>query len=171
MDNRKLILAFISLFLTASTYAQDLNWSKEENDYYSTTKDLCIFLKSAQYDTSKRNFIFDKYIFFNTPKKDISQSKLEYFDMLFYHFYHFVDSVGLENLDAKPIRYFKSDTTFYKPFQEDLKWAEPMTLAYYDKRQPAKPLGALLYEINSRKLVSWIILNMGGYLFVTPSLY
>jgi hypothetical protein len=93
--------------------------------------------------------------------------------MLFYQFYHFVDSVGLQNLEAKPLRNFKNDAEFYKPFTEELKWTDSasLVLAYYDKREPAKPLGALLYEPKSRKLLSWIILNMGGYLFVTPNLY
>lgn len=172
MKPYKAILLLLILFsVTITVNAQSVGWTKEENEYYSKTKELCNYLKSNPYDTSHRNFIFDNYIFFVNPKKDTSQRRLNYFDMLFYHFYHFVDSIGLENLDAKPVRFFKSNEVFYKPYKEDLKWAETTVLAYYDKRNPDKPLGSLLYEPGSRKLVSWIILNMDGYLFLTPNLY
>ena len=173
MNRLKLILLLIFFNLLHTTHAQNISWTKEEKEYYTKTKELCNYLKTNPYDTSKRKFIFSKFIGFVNPKNDTSQNRLRYFDMLFYHFYHFVDSVGLENLDAKPVRYFKNDTTFYKPFTEELKWADSMSLvlAYYDKREPARPLGALLYEPKSRKLFSWIILNMGGFLFVTPNMY
>jgi hypothetical protein len=164
-------MTFLLFILSCSTYAQDSKWTKSEKIYYSKTKELCNYLKANPYDTSKRRVIFSKYILYTNPKNDTSQRRLNFFDGLFYFFYHFVDSVGLQNLDAKPVRYFKNDTTFYKPFQEDLKWADSMSLAYFDKRQPQKPLGALLYDDKTGKLVSWIILNMGGYLYLTPNHY
>jgi hypothetical protein len=173
MNISKLILLFIFLSLSYITHAQTPTWTTEEKAYYSKTKDLCNYLKLHPYDPSKRQFIFTNFVYFINPKNDTSQNRLNYFDMLFYQFYHFVDSVGLQNLEAKPLRNFKNDAEFYKPFTEELKWTDSasLVLAYYDKREPAKPLGALLYEPKSRKLLSWIILNMGGYLFVTPNLY
>jgi hypothetical protein len=173
MNRHKLILLFIFVNLLHTTRAQNSTWTKQEKEYYAKTKELCNYLKATPYDTSKRQFIFSNFIRFVNPKNDTSQSRLRYFDMLFYHFYHFVDSVGLENLDARPVRFFKNDAAFYKPFTEELKWTDSssLVLAYYDKREPAKPLGALLYDPESRKLFSWIILNMGGYLFLTPNMY
>ena len=167
----KLILAFILFCFSPSIYGQSPNWTEKENEYYSKTKELCNFLKNNPYDTSYRNYIFDNYIFYVNPKNDTSQKRLRYFDGLFYTFYHFIDSVGLENLDAKPVRYFKENKTYYKPFEEHLKWADTLSFAYFDKRHPKKPLGSLLYEPNSGKLISWIILNMDGYLYLTPNLY
>lgn len=165
------ILSFIFIGWTSSICAQDIAWTKSEMEYYSKTKQLCTFLKSNPYDTSKRKFIFENFIFFNNVKNDTTQNRINYFDMLLYTLYHFVDSVGIENLDAKPLRYFKNDNAFYKPFEEDLKWADSLVLVYYDKRTPKKPIGSLLYEPKSRKLISWVMLNMGGYLFLTPNIY
>ena len=167
----KLILAFIFFSLTYSSYAQNLSWTKDEAEYYANAKELCNYLKFAPFDTSKRNFLFENFIYFVNPKNDTTQDRINYFDMLLYKLYHFVDSVGLENLDAKPVRFFKNDTTFYKPFQDDLNWTTSMVLVYYDKRNPKKPIGSLLFEPKSHKLISWVMLNMGGYLFLTPNLY
>jgi hypothetical protein len=165
-----LILTF-SICCVKLMRAQPLGWTKQEMGYYTKTKEFCMFLKSNPYDPSKREYIFSNYILFTNTKNDTSQQRLNYFDGLFYGFYHFIDSVGLENLDAKPVRYFKSDSIFYKPFVEDLKWADSLSLAYFDKREPEKPLGSLLYDLESGNLVSWMILNMGGYLYLTPNLY
>jgi hypothetical protein len=172
-DHHKFILLLIFFSLFHTIRAQNSSWTKEEKEYYTKTKELCNYLKATPYDTAKRQFIFSNFIRFANPKNDTSQNRLQFFDMLLYHFYHFVDSVGLENLDAKPVRFFKNDTTFYKPFNEELKWADSMSLvlAYYDKQELAKPLGALLYEPESRKLLSWVILNIGGWLFLTPNMY
>jgi hypothetical protein len=171
MKIKKIILAFVFSSLTKSSYTQELNWTKEETEYYTKTKDLCIYLKTNGYDTSQRNYLLTNFIYFVNPKNDTTQNRINYFDMLLYNLYHFVDSLGLENLDAKPVRFFKSDTSFYKPFVEDLKWSTSMVLSYYDKRNPQKPIGSLLFDPKSHKLVSWIMLNMDGYIFLTPNLY
>lgn len=161
----------ILLGLTNYCLAQDKDWTKDELKYYNTTKDLCKFLTESRYDTSKREILFSKYVFFVNPKKDTSQNRINYFDILFYKFCHFIDSTGVENLDAKPIRYFKTDSELVNKYKEDLKWAESRSLAYYNKKNPEKALGALLYDQDTGKLVSWIVLNMDGYLFLTPSMY
>lgn len=171
MNNFKIILLFIFLSLSFLSFAQKLKWTDKEKMFYSKTKELCIYLKNNSYDPSKRNFLFDNYIYFVNPKNDTTQDRLDYFDGLFYRFFHFVDSVGLDNLDAKPVRYFKSDQVFYQRFQEGLKWADSLSLAYFDKRNPKRPLGSLLYDTVSGKLISWIVLNMGGFLYLTPNLY
>lgn len=127
-------------------------------------------MKSGQYDTSKRNFFFTNFIFFVNPNNDKTQNRVIYFDMLLCKFSHLVDSVGLKNLDAKPVRFFKNDTTFYKPFVKDLEWAKTMVLSYYDKRNPQKPGGSLLFDPKSHKFVSRVMLNMESYLFLTANL-
>ena len=79
---------------------------------------------------------------------------------------HYVDSVGMENLDAAPTRLFKADKNFFKPFEsEELKDLLPFTLTYYDKNTPEKPIGVLLFEPKTHKLLAWILLNQGGYYY------
>ncbi len=53
----------------------------------------------------------------------------------------------------------------------DLKWAESQSLGYFNKSNPGKALGALLFDRKSGKLISWIILKMDEYHFLTPNMY
>jgi uncharacterized membrane protein YvbJ len=71
--------------------------------------------------------------------------------------------VGLINLGAKPVRFFKHDKEFYKPFTQEIKDLASMTLVYFDKRRPDEPLGTLLFEQKTHKLGAWILINQGGY--------
>jgi len=35
--------------------------------------------------------------------------------------------------------------------------------AYYRKEEPDNPLGTLLFEPETSKLIAWIMINQGGY--------
>lgn len=169
MKSYKFVTTLIYLLLAICVLGQKPGWTKDEELYYKTTKDLCDYLHNNKYDTSQRDFIFKNYVYFDYVLNDTSairiKSRIEYFDKLFPLFQHFIDSVGLTNLDAKPASYFKSDTDFYKPFTDDIKDLESMTLAYFDKRRPDEPIGTLLFEKKTHKLGAWILIDQGGYYY------
>jgi len=83
-----------------------------------------------------------------------------------------VDSIGIDNLDAKPVRFY-NDHEIYKTFDKEIA-KESVTgekmytedtnvFAYYRKEDPKNPLGTLLFEPETGKLVAWIMINQGGY--------
>jgi len=175
MIHLKFAITLLFSCLTLYGSSQKTGWTKDEELYYKTVNDLCNYLRDNKYDTTKRDFIFKNYVYFAYVLNDTStkrvKSRIAYFDGLFPGFQHFIDSVGVTNLDAKPVRFFKSDSEFYEPFTEEIKDLDSMTLAYYDIRRPTKPLGALLFEQKTHKLASWILINQGGtYYFLTFNL-
>jgi hypothetical protein len=163
----KFTITFIFTCWTLFAFAQKETWTKDEALYYKTAVELCTYLSSHEYDTSKRDFIFENYVYFDYALSDTSatriKNRINYFDKLFPVIKHFVDSMGLANLDAKPVRFFSHDSEFYKPFTEEIKDLDSVTLAYFDKRRPDKPIGTLLFEPKTHKLVAWILINQGGY--------
>lgn len=144
-------------------------WSADEEMMYKSLKNLCKYVDRNKGRLSK-DTLFNKYISFdyvlNDSDKGRRDSRVKQFDTLFYFFRHHLDSLGLENLDAKPIRFFKH-TDFYKPFeeQENLKQASQDVFVYFLKSDPGVPKGSLLFDRVSKKLIAWILLNQGGYYY------
>jgi len=145
MSIRRFIFTILLFTTSCICYGQDSSWTKQELIYYSKAKGLCTHLMTNGYDTSKRKFLFENYIEFIHKKQDTTSDRLVFFYMLVAKLYLFVDSVGLDNLDAKPLRYFKADTSFYKPYETDLNWTVDHVLVYYNKCDPNRPLGSLLF--------------------------
>lgn len=147
---KKLILPFLFLSVLFFRCSEKFDGTEDEKQYHKTILDLCNYLSANKYDTTQREVIFKNYIYFDYVLNDTSLSRIKkrtaFFDGLMGRFQHFIDSVGVVNLEAKPVRFFKNDTDFYEPFIHELKDQDSTTLAYYDKRQPGKPLGALLFE-------------------------
>lgn len=166
---RKLIIFLILLFSVTKILSQTNNWTKSEKKYYETVESLFTYYNTKTYDSTQRNYIFSHFIYFDNILSDTSktrlQKRLKYFDALFGGMIKYVDSIGLKNLDAKPTRFFASDEIFFSPFSNGRELNEllPQTLTYFDKREPEKPLGVLLFELNSNKLFAWVIINQGGY--------
>jgi len=165
------ILCFTSIFLVLAilcnnkTSAQSMQ--KDEIACYKTLNDLVKFVDQKPYHISQRDTILSKFIYFDYISKDTLKervnNRIAVFDGLFNNLHYFIDSVGSKNLDALPVRFFKNDTSFYKPFTEELKDAEPNAFAYFNKRSPHKPLGVILFEPKTHKLLSWIVIDQGGY--------
>lgn len=157
--------------LATSSFGQQKDWTKDEQAFYATMKSLCAHFKGKAYDTTQRDFVFKEFVYFDNILHDTSktriQGRINWFDGLFYRMIHFIDSVGLENLDAKPTRFFKDNTPFFKPFDKNggLNGVLPLTLAYFDKRRPNEPMSALLFEPKTHKLLAWVIINQGGYYY------
>lgn len=168
----------LSILLETSVLSfSQTDWTTEEKANYKTIKELCTYYQTRAYDTTQRNFLFDQFIYFENILQDDSlarvQSRLRKFDGLFGRLLHFVDSVGLEHLDAKPTRFFSSDSEYYIPFEQDgdLYEAVPHCLTYFDRRRPKEPIGTLIFEENTHRMFAWIVINQGGgHYFLTFSL-
>lgn len=166
---QKIFTTFLFLILTTTAFAQANGWTKDEEQFYGAMKSLCEYFKDKTYDTTQRDFVFKQFVYFDNILDDTSktriQERIKWFDGLFYKMTHFIDSVGLENLDAKPTMFFKNNKNFYKPFDKggELHELLPLTLTYYDKRRPNDPIGTLLFEQKTHKLLAWVIINQGGY--------
>lgn len=165
----KLLKTFFFLILTTTSFGQTQSWTKDEQDFYVKIKSLCEYFKEKNYDTTQREIVFKEYVYFDNVLADTSktriQKRIKWFDGLIYQMTHFIDSVGLENLDAKPTSFFKDNKEFFKPYDKggELNKLLPLTLSYFDKRRPNEPIGTLLFEPKTHKLLAWVIINQGGY--------
>lgn len=150
-----------------TTFAQSQSMQKDEKAYYKTLSDLVKFIEKKPYHFSQRDTLFDRFIYFDYILKDTLKERvtkrIEIFDGLFSNLQHFVDSVGGKNLDALPMRFFKNDIAFYKPFTEELKEAATNTFAYFNKANPNKPLGIIRFEAKTHKIIAWIVIDQSGY--------
>lgn len=170
------ILLLMTCGILSPAYTQvKQQLSAQEQTFYNSLNEFCHYLKANPDIVKNRETIIKNWVSFDYVLKDTSQSRknkrTEQLDELLVGFRHFIDSVGLENLDAAPIRYFKDSKEFFRPFKESLSAQAPLTFAYYDKRRPLQPIGCLLFDDRTGKLVSWIILNQGGhYYFLTFNL-
>lgn len=134
---------------------------------------LCNYYDGKKYDTLQREAVFNRFVYFNNILADSSttrkRERIRIFDLLFARAIHFIDSVGVINLDAKPTSAFKKDTIYFRPFAKKgfggLHKHLPKSLTYFDKRNSTKPLGTLFFEPHTHKLAAWIIINQGGYYY------
>lgn len=163
-----LILALCSIVPLRSIAQQD-DWTASEKRNYQNIRSICEYYKDKRYDSTQRSFVFDKFIYFDNILNDTSaerkQSRLPKFDALFSMLLHFVDSVGLENLDARPTRFFSNQADYFAPFdkERELHEALPFCLTYFDKRKPDVPLGTLVFEEETHKMYAWIVISQGSY--------
>jgi hypothetical protein len=166
---KRSLLLIIAVLVYSTTFAQANNWTKDEQLFYTKMKSLCEHFKGKLYDTTQRKLVFKNFVYFDNILSDTSQSRISQrialFDGLFYQMTHFIDSVGLENFDAAPTRFYKSNNKFFEPFdiRGELSELLPLTLTYYDKRRPGEPIGTLLFEAKTHKLLAWLMIDQGGY--------
>jgi hypothetical protein len=147
--------------------------TKSQRQSYKVMEALCSYYDGKKYDTLQRQVVFKRFIYFNNILADSVESqqrkRIKSFDWLFARAVHFIDSVGVNNIDAAPTSFFKNDTSYFRPFATtgfgSLRQFLPNTLTYFDKRNPTKPLGTLFFEPRTHKLAAWVILNQGGYYY------
>jgi hypothetical protein len=182
------ILIVIILLSTSFGFGQNTtseNWNENDKAQYYKLKELAQYVYKKEKSEISKDSLFDKYVFFDYVLNDTVSERRERrivaFDTLFYYFKKTVDSIGLENLDAKPVRYYKNHE-IYKPFDEEkaeLKTVggekmyakDDNVFAYFRKEEPENPIGVLLFEPETDKLGAWIMINQGGYkYFLTFSL-
>lgn len=167
-----LLLAFAGNCLAQKSFTPD------ETKYYTTAKSLLKYFEHKKYDSTHRAAVFEKFVYFDYILADTSKAKIKerikFFDAFFPRVFHFVDSLGIENLDAKPTRLFKTDTAYFSHFSKkgELKELIGFTLTYYHKKAPQVPLGTLLFEPKTHKLMAWTVIDQGGYwYFLTFNLF
>jgi hypothetical protein len=158
--------------LGASAYpscvsAQDqLTWPKQQQRYYALLSDFCHFLQEDPANINRQQYIFDHYVDYPQYDNDTAQKRnaerLTAFGILLTHLKSFIDSVGLNNLDAKPAQFWHNDSLAFAPFTNGLVETPTNCLGYFNKQNPQKPYSYLLFDPRSGKLISWLLINQGG---------
>lgn len=161
------------------------NWTENDKAQYLKLKELANYVYQKENSKIAKDSLFDNYIFFDNVLNDTiterRERRIAAFDTLFYYFKVKIDSIGLENLDAKPIRFYKNHK-IYEPFEEEktkqkniggekMYAKDNNVFAYFRKEESENPLGVLLFEPETDKLYAWIMINQSGYrYFLTFSL-
>lgn len=165
----KILISVILMNVKSNALCAQSQWTRDEVQFYNKMKLMCEYYSKNKYDTANREYAFREFVYFDNILKDTSElrkrERIVFFDGLFITMMTFIDSVGVNNLDAAPTRQFQNNTDFFQPFKSDGELFEllPQTLTYFDKRKPDKPLGVLLFEKHSHKLLAWVLINQGGY--------
>ena len=162
----KRILTIILIFSYYISLAQTEKWSAKEKVMYGKLKELAKYVNAKNKSEISKDTLFEKYIEFNYVLNDTLKSRkenrIQSFDTLFYYFRKKIDDLGIKNLDAKPIRFYK-DNKIYEPFEKELDKIKSNVFVYYEKDKPEIPKGTLWFDEKSNKLIAWILLNQGGY--------
>ena len=162
----KIIFLLLIYFVNLGLHAQKSDWTKNELLNYKTLADLATYISQHKNEKLSNEFLFENYIYFDYVLNDTvanrKEKRIQQFDTLFSIFTKVIDSIGIKNLDAQPVRFYKGTKT-YTPFENELKKTEKNVFAYFDKRKPDSPLGKLLFDEKSNKLIAWILVNQGGY--------
>lgn len=175
---QKVVILVIILFLTTPTLSQEienLDWTSKEKKYYKTLKNLANYVSGKSESEISKDTLFEKYIYFKNVLRDSDlerkNKRLADFNGLFSLIPKTIDSIGIDNLDAKPIRFYK-DHKIFEPFEKTLSGMDKNVLVYYNKNKPEEPIGTLLFEKRSKKLIAWILLRQGegGWFFLTFNL-
>jgi len=150
-----LLLINFCFFFANSQHTEKENWTIQEVKYYEVLCGLAEYVYKKPKSKISKDTLYSKYIYFDNVLNDSDpvrrERRLVEFDTIFSHIPRKIDSIGLENLDAKPIRFYKVHQIF-KPFEKALSGTEKDVLAYYNKDKPNEPLGTLLFEEDSGKL-------------------
>ncbi|TXE08116.1 hypothetical protein FUA26_11980 [Seonamhaeicola algicola] len=158
-------ILILTIFVSCGKENKFVNWTEKEKSQYEKLTELAEYVDGKQKSEISKDLLFDKYIEFDYVLKDTSEtrkeSRIQSFDTLFYYFRKPIDSIGIKNLDAKPVRFF-NEHEIYKPFEKQLAEIEPNVFAYYEKKEPENPKGVLWFDQESDKLIAWILLNQGG---------
>lgn len=170
---KPLAILCLLLLLAIQSFAQSQSMTKSQRQSYKVMQALCSYYTGTKYDTLQRGEVVKRFIYFGNSVTDTLASKkgqrVRQFDWLFARVVHFIDSVGVNNLDAKPTVSFKRDKEYFLPFAKKgfggLHKFLPYTLTYFDKRNPTKPIGTLFFEPRTHKLAAWIIINQGGHYY------
>jgi hypothetical protein len=172
----------IGLFLLVANFGIAQNkvsedWTDNDKAQYAKLKELANYVYKKEKSEISKDTLFKHYVYFANVLNDTVTERRERriiaFDGLFDYFRKTVDSIGFENLDAKPVRFYKN-YKIYEPFDEEkaeLKTVkgekmyakDDNVFAYYRKEEPENPLGVLLIDPETDKLLAWIMINQPGY--------
>jgi len=98
------------------------NWTKSEKSQRNIFFNLAKYIEGKDKDEISKDSLSEKYIYLDYVLDDTNiergENRLKVFDTIFYRFRKIIDSLGVQNLKAKPIRFYK-DHEIYEPFDED----------------------------------------------------
>ncbi len=169
-------IIFLSTSLGFGQNVSSENWTENELTQYSKLIELVNYVHNKKKTEISKDTLFKKYVYFdyvlNDTVSERREKRMVVFDTIFYYFRVKIDSIGLKNFEARPVRFYKNHK-IYDPFKKEIAretvGGEKMyskdanVFAYYRKEDPENPLGTLLFEPRTDKLVAWIMLNQGGY--------
>lgn len=152
-------IIFLGLFSQEKKFD---GWLPLEVEYYKNLKGLAEYVNARDKSDISKDTLFKKYIYVDsdTLKYKGTLYDMANFDTIFSFVPATIKKIGIQNLDAKPLRFYK-EHEIYRPFQRALKKIVPIVLVYYRKEHPDEPLGTLLFEPETHKLHSWILLYQG----------
>jgi hypothetical protein len=172
---KKTIPLIILILMSSLIKAQENKdtWTEAEKNYYKVLSDFCQYLKGS--DEYSRDVVLERFIEFEYVLNDTSVARIErrkiQLDTLVLQFEKYIDLVGLENLDAKPLRLYSPIHKIRLPFNGELGDISNEVFAYYRKGREDYPIGTIWFNKENGKIISWILINQGGYYyFLTFSL-
>ena len=153
-------------FTVLSLYSQEQkfeDWLPHEIEYYKKLRGLAEYVNKRDKTDISKDTLFMKYIYIDkdTLKYKGTIYDMANFDTIFSFIPQAIRRNGIDNLDAKPLRFYKHHE-IYRPFERALKDAVPFVMVYYRKERPDEPLGTLLFDPETYMLASWILLSQGG---------
>ncbi|MCM4164646.1 MULTISPECIES: hypothetical protein [unclassified Arenibacter] len=176
---KRIVIVGIILLTTSFGFGQHSseNWTENELAQYSKLTKLANYVYKKDQSEIPRDSLFKYYIYFDNILNDTvverKEKRIVAFDNLFSFFRKTIDSIGVQNLDAKPVRFYKNHK-IYEPFNEEKAESEFVdgekmytndenVFAYFKKEEPENPLGVLLFDPETNKLLAWILINQPGY--------
>lgn len=175
----KKILIGILLFTSIISFGQNTSsekWTENELAQYVKLNQLAKYVYKKEKSEISKDTLFEKYVYMDyvlrDPETERKEKRLMLFDTIFYSFRKNVDSIGLKDFEAKPVRFYKNHK-IYHPFNEAIAKetiggekmyiSDANVFAYYRKEDPENPLGTLAFEPITSKLIAWIMIDQGGY--------
>ena len=184
MNNMKIemqrILIGIIILSTSFGFGQNTTseyWTENVLAQYSKLIELGNYVNSKKKSEISKDTLFKNYIYFdyvlNDTVSERREKRIVAFDTLFNYFRNTINSIGMKNLEAKLVRFYK-DHKIYEPFDENkakvstaggekMYTKDANVFVYYRKEEPENPLGTLLFESGTDRLGAWIMINQGGF--------
>lgn len=148
---------------------RNAEWTEQEKRYYETLREFCNYMEQNEAKEISRDTIIRKFFLFDYVLRDTSirriEERLVKLDSMTNSFRKYIKSAGIENLDARPLRFCNPTSPAYKPFLNQLAELAPHVFYYYRKGDEEHPLGTIWFDQNSGKVISWILINQGGYYY------
>ena len=164
------ILTF--LFVPIFCFSQgneSTNWTQDQIEFKKTFFNFYKYVENKTVSELSNATLFDNYIYFDNVLSDTSakrkEKRIKALPSLLEVLLKTLDTVGVENLEVKPISFFEKDTVFFKPFSLQLEAQIPNVLAFYKKGEVDKPIGTILFEPKTHKFLAWVMIDQGGYYY------
>ncbi len=157
---KKIICISVLICLSQFLFAQENLDIQRVNNFRS----FCKYLKKTDSLKLDTFVLFHRYVDINYIKSDSSkvriQKRLQYMVKLCRDVKSHVNMLWLKDYDAT-----KLSNYHFKNAEETngLKEIEDQVYVYFLKAKPETPLGYIRFAPQTNKVISWILINQGGY--------